>query len=696
MENTGSVDSKTRAGDGSLVGGRYRLIRRLDDLGQASVYEAEQLPVGRRVALKVIEGEVAAAGRERLIQAARLASRVRHPNVAAVYDVGPEADRGYVAMELCRGRSLLNLVQMSGALDVTAAASVGEQMLSGLAAAHGLGVLHGAIRPRYVMVQEETGSVDVKVIGFGLASLSELDDDWDRGFCAPELLQGGQPDVASDLYSVAAVLCFALSGTLPWDAAEDLSERRWFEQRLRAVLAPLEATEAWVSFFAAALAYDRDQRFGSADEMLVALLQAESGDWAEQSLVMAAQQLVGPYRLLRQLARGGMGELHLARAAVRGISGRIVALKRIRPELASNEDFQRRFLAEVSVAQRLSHPNIAQVFDVGKDGSQLFMAMEYVVGRDVRRILDRAREDGIVLPRDLSLFIARDVCEALAYAHRVRLDGRSGFCHGDVSPENVVVSYEGDVKLIDFGVGMRQGGVVMGKDSYVAPEAVSGGATGPMADIYSVGVLLLELLTGRRPADQGRYGLSASLQELLGQSERSILGKALAVKPEDRYHSAAAMRDELSVALSHINPRMSRDRLGRFVRSLFLAEYQADVALAQGLETDMPQDPGGKNPTRAVMPENRGASAAAPGSDQWSDETVKAEALSEADTLGFAVGKTVSMPASDGNGPAASDAAALDATDSRFVARVVARWHWVVVAVAALGGAVIGWITAGG
>ncbi len=689
MENTDSSKIRGSAEGASLVGGRYRLVRRLDDLGQASVYEAEQLPMGRRVALKLLDASAGLAARQRLVEAARLASRVRHPNVAAVYDVGPEADSGYLAMELCRGRPLDRLVQDSGPLAVTTLTTLGDQLLSGLEAAHDLGVIHGAIRPRYVMVLDEDKSMEVKVLGFGLSSMSDFSDAFDRAFSAPEVLAGAEPTVASDLYSAAAVLCYALCGTLPWEQDEDVGARQWYEQRLRALLAGLEETEAWVGFFSVGLAFEPQQRFSSAVQMRTALSQAEDGDWNEQSVITAAQVRVGPYRLVRLLARGGMGELHLARPAVPGALGRVVALKRVRPDLASSQDFRKRFLVEVSVTQRLSHPNIAQVFDVGHEGEDLFMAMEYVVGRDVRRILDRAIEDGIALPRDLAVFMAREVCEALAYAHRVRFDGKVGLFHGDVSPDNVVVSYEGDVKLIDFGLGFQQSGPKMGKGSYVAPEVAAGGPAGPQSDIYSVGVLLLELLTDRRPGDLGDKDPTLVLDGLVMEPERAILAKALALDPGRRYQSAGAMRDDLSVALSRLNPRMSRDRLGRFVRSLFLAEYQADVALAMGLQTEMPQDPGGRSLARSMTTVEMGSSLEGTDQEMWLDETARTVSVVGRTLTGVAV-----QPGSgDESDPAGS--AGLETTAPQGVRSGGLRWwYWAVLGVALLSGAVLGWFVA--
>src|SRR3954471_7980443 len=202
----------------------------------------------------------------------------------------------------------------------------------------------------------------------------------------------------------------------------------------------------------------------------------------------------GRYELHRKIARGGMADVYLARDS---LLDRPVALKVLFPEFATDRSFVERFRREAQAAANLSHPNIVSVYDWGEEGGTYFIVMEYVEGRSLAQIL---RDEGPLLP-DRAADIATDIAAALGFAHR------NGVIHRDVKPGNVLISPLGQVKVTDFGIAravttqdnLTQTGTVMGTATYFSPEQARGESVDPRSDVYSLGVVLYELLTGEPP-----------------------------------------------------------------------------------------------------------------------------------------------------------------------------------------------------
>ena len=214
----------------------------------------------------------------------------------------------------------------------------------------------------------------------------------------------------------------------------------------------------------------------------------------------------GRYLLLRRLNIGGMAEVHLAKAV--GMHGveRLVAIKRILPGVADDPEFVRMFVDEAKLSVQLSHANIAQTLELGRIGKTLFIAMEYVSGIDVRQIWEHAQFGG-ELPLGAVLYVVSKLCEGLDYAHRkADAEGRAlGIVHRDVSPQNVMVAYDGQVKIIDFGIAKAKVrasrtrvGILKGKFAYMSPEQVGGLELDSRSDVFAVGIILYELLTRTR------------------------------------------------------------------------------------------------------------------------------------------------------------------------------------------------------
>ena len=296
------------------------------------------------------------------------------------------------------------------------------------------------------------------------------------------------------------------------------------------------------------------------------------------------------YQILSRLATGGMAEIFLVRGI--GTTGveRYCVLKRILRDRASDALFVRMFLDEARLAAQLQHPNIAQVYDIGKLGDSYFFTMEYVHGETVRALLQRARSLRRELPIGTILTVIAGAAAGLHHAHqRLGHDGRPlGIVHRDVSPSNLMVSYEGGVKLVDFGVAKAENraqetrsGTVKGKISYLSPEQCRGGSVDRRSDLFSLGIVFWEMLTTerlyKRPSDFDNMTAIVSEDPALPSSRRpsvppeldDVALRLLAKHPDDRYQTADELVEALEGVATKLGAMMSSGGLARFVRELF-------------------------------------------------------------------------------------------------------------------------------
>jgi serine/threonine protein kinase len=294
----------------------------------------------------------------------------------------------------------------------------------------------------------------------------------------------------------------------------------------------------------------------------------------------------GPYVLMKPLARGGMGALYMALSGEQGME-KLCVIKTVLPHLA-DRGYVKRFRDEAKVVVRLSHGNLVTVFDAGQAAGELYLAMDFVEGRDLRAVWNRCAQKGIAFPVDVAVHIVKELVRGLGYAHS--FDGLA-LVHRDVSPPNVLLSYTGEVKLTDFGLASSTlkrektaPGVIYGKVSYMAPEQARGEPLDGRADLYAAGIILWELLTGRQlfPAVPGggddavlekvRHPIITPPSKKTGrvppELERIVL-KALAPDRAERYQNGEELRADLAAFQAKTAPATDGEHVARFLRELF-------------------------------------------------------------------------------------------------------------------------------
>ena len=301
-------------------------------------------------------------------------------------------------------------------------------------------------------------------------------------------------------------------------------------------------------------------------------------------------QTFGPYTLFEYIGKGGMAQIYLARAETELGATRLSVVKQILPAFADDPRFADMLIHEAKLAARLSHRRIVQVFDLGKENDQLYIAMEYVEGFDLNSLLRQCTERKIPLPAQHALGIVADVLEGLDYAHRRDDENGKPLCivHRDVSPSNVLISYEGEVKLCDFGIAAandlvkeEQTDALKGKAGYMSPEHARGESIDARADVFAAGIILWELLAGRRlyrPRSEVPLIEQARAAEIPALPDKgvpnhaaleTIVRRALAKDRDDRYASAGALLRDLEAYLADNGMLASRLKLGEWIATSF-------------------------------------------------------------------------------------------------------------------------------
>ncbi|MBL8940723.1 MAG: protein kinase [Archangium sp.] len=325
---------------------------------------------------------------------------------------------------------------------------------------------------------------------------------------------------------------------------------------------------------------------------------------AKERLRPFKPQRFGRYTLLRPLSTGGMGEIFLAR--LEGAQGfeKLCVIKKILPHLAQDKDFVDRFVDEARILVKLSHGNIAQVLDMGLHDGAPYIALEFIDGKDLRRVVARAQERALQLPLSFILYVTTRLLDALAYAHRKRGDdGKElNLVHRDVSPQNILISYEGEVKVIDFGLAKSalsstrtHPSIVLGKFLYMSPEQARHQTVDRRSDLYAVGLCLYELIAGKGPFDgvsPGELMATVANPKILPLSQAEplcppalseVVMKALAADPAQRFQTAEELRGRLLTILLEIDPSAGPETATRFMTEAFATEYQGERKLLADL-----------------------------------------------------------------------------------------------------------------
>jgi serine/threonine protein kinase/outer membrane protein assembly factor BamB len=545
--------------------GRYETIEEVGRGGFALVYKARDTVLDRIVALKVLHAHVAENPMFalRFLQEGRTAAQFSHPNIVTIYEVGEETGQQYIAMNYLPGRGLdERLAEAEGPLPLEQVVSIVNQVADGLDYIHQRGVVHRDVKPSNVMLSDEDHAT---LLDFGIVRAAEGTQLTTVGekmgtpqYMSPEQAEGKEIDHRSDLYALGVMAYQMCTGQTPFDDVSPLVVLRLHPdkappspQELNPDLPPQVG-----QVLLKVLSKRPDERYQSAGAFAKALREALAA--IEQA--RKAKTIAGRYQILSELGRGGFAVIYKARDTK---LDRIVALKVIRKAPTVDAAFSQRFEQEMRIAAALFHPNIVSTYDFGETKDELYLAMECIGdGYTLRYLL---AEQGSLSPEQ-ALPILTQLANALDFLHQ-----RSPpLIHRDIKPANVLLEREKNgfnVSLTDFGLvrsmqssqEITRSGSILGTPAYLAPEqadAVRWGEVTPLTDVYALGVLAYEMLTGRTPFEgetlavlhAHAYEEPPSPQGInpgLDSNLSAVLLRALSKSPKDRPGSAGAFVAEL-------------------------------------------------------------------------------------------------------------------------------------------------------
>jgi serine/threonine protein kinase/Tfp pilus assembly protein PilF len=351
----------------------------------------------------------------------------------------------------------------------------------------------------------------------------------------------------------------------------------------------------------------------------------------------------GKYLLLDNIATGGMAQLFLAK--IIGIQGfeKLIAIKMILPHFTQEKELVSSFIDEAKLAALLNHQNIVQIYDFGNMEDSYFISMEYLLGKDLRAIWRKAKEKNGPISLENGLYVVSRACSGLSYAHELKdFQGKPlSIIHRDISPQNIFVTYQGDVKILDFGIAkaasqstVTQFGMIKGKVAYMSPEQAAGKAIDQRSDLFSLGIVLYELITQNRmftgdstmqiltKVQEGEYDPPESVSVGLPAKVYAIINHAIAKEPEQRYQSCSEMLADLEECMAELSLRPTSRGLGLYMKELFEEEIAGEDRMIRELsgvgrteekETPQPLPP-------EPVPQQAAASGPAPSQPEPSEE----------------------------------------------------------------------------
>jgi serine/threonine protein kinase/Tfp pilus assembly protein PilF len=300
----------------------------------------------------------------------------------------------------------------------------------------------------------------------------------------------------------------------------------------------------------------------------------------------------GKYQLLQKIAVGGMAELYRSKVTRAHGFEKLVAIKKILPHLTDQGNLVKAFIDEAKLAALLQHENIVQIYDFGSIDGEYFIAMEYLFGKDLRKLTRKARKTAVPLGLENTLYIISSICAGLDYSHNLKdLQGKPlNIIHRDINPQNIFLTYEGQVKIIDFGIAKAAShnsttheGLIKGKLAYMSPEQATGKTIDHRSDIFSTGIIFYELLAGRRMFEgetmevysqvrEARYEPLDKLMPDLPPKLHEIVERALAKEPDQRYQTCGEMLADLEECIFEMSVRLNGRSFANFVKEFFKEE----------------------------------------------------------------------------------------------------------------------------
>ena len=305
-----------------------------------------------------------------------------------------------------------------------------------------------------------------------------------------------------------------------------------------------------------------------------------------------APKKFGKYQLLQKIALGGMAELYRSKVTRAHGFEKLVAIKKILPHLTDQGNLVKAFIDEAKLAALLQHENIVQIYDFGSIDDEYFIAMEYLFGKDLRRLMHKARKTAVPLALENTLYIISRICAGLDYSHNLKdLQGKPlNIIHRDINPQNIFLTYEGQVKIIDFGIAKAAShnsttheGLIKGKLAYMSPEQATGKTIDHRSDIFSTGIIFYELLAGRRMFEgetmevysrvrEARYEPLDKLRPDLPAKLYEIVERALAKDPDQRYQTCGEMLADLEECIFEMSVRVNGRSFANFIKEFFKEE----------------------------------------------------------------------------------------------------------------------------
>jgi serine/threonine protein kinase/tetratricopeptide (TPR) repeat protein len=579
LQRSGASDLNAPVEEGSVLGERYEILKRLGEGGMGAVYKARDHELDRLVALKVIRPELAGHPDilRRFKQELILARQVTHKNVVRIFDLGSANGRKFITMDYIEGRDLKSILGEREKLPPAEVLPIFQQICRGLEAAHVEGVVHRDLKPQNIMVD---ASGRVWLMDFGLARSMELSGLTRTGvlvgtpdYMSPEQARAEKVDARSDLFSLGIIVFEMLTGRLPFPAETLMAK---LLQRVQQNAPPVTDIDPTIparlgAVVSKCLERNVAKRYQNVREILDDLLGDNKtvGSSAASSVASAAPPGAPPsislgelgpgsqfgprYRIESEIGEGGMGKVY---KAYDSDLDRIVALKLVRPELARDASSLQRFKQELLLASRISHRNILRIHDLGDVGGVKFISMAYIEGMDLHEAIARMGK----LQTERVISIAKQLASALEAAHA------EGVVHRDLKPRNVLITADDHVYVSDFGLAksldtessaMTRAGEVLGTPRYMSPEQAESKAADHRSDLYSLGVILYEMVAGEVP-----FAGESSMQVMFQHVQQTpknprlvnpqtpeylavIILKCLEKNPAHRYQSATELLHDL-------------------------------------------------------------------------------------------------------------------------------------------------------